>query len=690
MKIYKKYESFIKNILLPVLIFAFLTVIFNFAIVKGFSSQIERNDGRLLAWTLAWDNHKLLTDPTSIFQANIFYPNENTLTYSEHAFAISLLSLPAYLISDGNPVIGFNFVMLLCYFLNAFTSYLLVKYLTKSRMAGIVGGIVFGFCSYKILNFGHLQNMPVFYMPIMLLLVYKYFEGEKKIKYLVGIGLCLLLQSLSSWYHMVFIFILFGVFMLYFIYKKKLEKFDLARFAVMLIVVFAMILPFALPYLKFNKENASAYNINELKTYSSDFGGYFLPSPNTLEHEVISRLNIKKINWQENFNYVGYVALLLSLLSFVKIENKKPSFNLTFSKSKGIFIITGLLFMMLSFGPFLRFADTTTKIPLLYLIMYKLLPPIRFIRAVARFSTVVYLMLGILAGFGLLQIFKKLNYKPITYVVFVIVSALIALEYFPYHDYREFEDVSEIPAVYETIKNDDDVKAIVEYPMNVGPFITTGYVYYAGYHLKPLVNGYSGYQPKDYPTVVDLTSAFPDSIGLFKLKDMGVSHVLINPTYEEELDLTFLELEYEDGGYSLYKIKDSINEFKFYYDNFVDTIENKPGNVEYVLNDTIVNKASTGTPVANISPDEIDKKTTLVITTQNEVDKLYLKFRTFGEDDSLKISCDKIGNYSFSNTSEYVNNYIELDCDGSEINFEFYSSEYIDRSMITSIGLLFK
>ena len=81
----------IGKFLLPIIIFLSLTLIVNHAIVTGFTRNIEENDGRLLAWTLAWDDHKILTDPLTIFQANIYYPNTNTLTYSEHGIGISLL-----------------------------------------------------------------------------------------------------------------------------------------------------------------------------------------------------------------------------------------------------------------------------------------------------------------------------------------------------------------------------------------------------------------------------------------------------------------------------------------------------------------------------------------------------------------------------------------------------------------------
>ena len=679
----------IGKFLLPIIIFLSLTLIVNHAIVTGFTRNIEENDGRLLAWTLAWDDHKILTDPLTIFQANIYYPNTNTLTYSEHGIGISLLALPAYILSNGNPIIGFNFVMLLSYFLNAYFTYLLVKYFTKRRAAGIIAGIIYGFCSYKILNFGHLQNMVIFYMPMLVLLMYKYFD-TKKIKFLIGIGLCLLLQSLSSWYHMIFIFLLFGIFGLFFIYMKKLTRKDFIRFGVMLIPVFLVILPFALPYFAFNKENQSAYKIDDLKTYSADFGGYLLPSPNTfLGSQVLPKLGITKKSWWENFNFIGYIALILSIISVVSIKkNEKGKWRVKLDKTKSIFVICGAVFFVLSFGPFLRFNDVTTRIPLPYYLVFKFLTPIRFIRAVARFSTVVFLMISILSGFGYLKLEKKLKKKSLSIVLLALTSIFIMLEYYPFNDYRTFADVSVVPEIYKEVKENSDVKAIAVLPIDVGPFVTTGYIYWAGYHLKPIVNGYSGYEPPTYANYRSLITQFPDSLSLAKLYGIGVTHIVLTPEFKGSLSDTYLTLVKEAEGYKLYKIKDNIKEARFYYDNFETSFSQNFEDLKYINNGTEINHSSENTPITNTSPTDINKQGNFEIVSNNSVNKLSLNFRAFTDKDIIGIECNPNQKYSFKNIPElYLKEPIRLDCNSKDIKITMTSDIFKDRAMITMIAL---
>jgi hypothetical protein len=688
----KKVVHILKTVVMPAIIFLFLTFMFNREIFQNFSGTIEKNDGRLLAWTLAWDNHKLLTDPinlfnpeTGIFQANIYYPNQNTLTYSEHAFGISLLSLPAYILSGGNPVVGFNFVMLLCYVLNAFCGYLLVKYLTKSTQAGIIGGSIFAFCSFRILNFGHLQNMPIFYMPLMLLFLYKFIE-TKKLKYIIGVAVCLLLQSLSSWYHMIFIFLLFACFAGYFLYRRFFTKKDLISLAISVFVVLLLIIPFAIPYFSFNNKNKSAYDINELKTYSADLGGYLLPSPNTFLHDkVLTPLRITKTNWQENFNFLGYIPLLLSLVSFLRIKNRKLSIDLQLSKSKFIFIGTGLLFALLSFGPFLRFNDITTRIPLLYFLVYYLLPPIRFIRAVSRFSTVVFLMLAILSSFGFVKILNRLKNRFVGYVLTVFLIALIVFEYYPYKQFFEFSDVASIPEIYTEIRDNPEVKSIVELPIDVGPFETTGYIYWAGYHLKPLVNGYSGYEPPTYQFIKDILSNMDTDIGLLKLRELGVTHILTNPTFSGDLETERLAVIDELEGYTLYKINEPDENLRVYVNDFDNEFQKGFENVNFKFKGTSLKDQSVGTPYSNISPDSLNEFVEFTIDTTQTIQTLSLKFRAYSINDKVEINCGQ-NQYSYQNV-DYIEDYLALKCDAEDVTIRLLSTEYLDRSMIDSVIL---
>ena len=47
---------------------------------------IDTNDGRWSIWVVSWVAHALTTDPRRIFRANIFYPHDNALAFSEGNF----------------------------------------------------------------------------------------------------------------------------------------------------------------------------------------------------------------------------------------------------------------------------------------------------------------------------------------------------------------------------------------------------------------------------------------------------------------------------------------------------------------------------------------------------------------------------------------------------------------------------
>ena len=272
--------------LLTLVAFICITYFYFPSFFSGFFTKVETNDGRLVAYFLSWDIHKLLTDPLHIFQASIFFPNKNTLVYSEHFIGTSILGMPVWLLTGGNPAATFNFLMITAFTLNAWFSFLLIRKLIPRDAIAFLGAFMNGYCSYRLLNFAHLQNAVVFYIPLCLLFFYYYLDSKKG-KYLIGIFFCLLMQSMSSWYHMIFIFLMFSLFVAYyFFFEKKLSIADLKKITGVYLLVFLIFVPFALPYLRFNKEVNSAFSMSDI--FSSDLGGYLIPSPYTFGSEFFN------------------------------------------------------------------------------------------------------------------------------------------------------------------------------------------------------------------------------------------------------------------------------------------------------------------------------------------------------------------------------------------------------------------
>ena len=61
----------------------------------------DPGDPLMVTWVLAWVAHQLPSAPAHIFDANIFYPERNTLAYSETLLVPGLLAAPLHWLGVG-------------------------------------------------------------------------------------------------------------------------------------------------------------------------------------------------------------------------------------------------------------------------------------------------------------------------------------------------------------------------------------------------------------------------------------------------------------------------------------------------------------------------------------------------------------------------------------------------------------
>src|SRR5262245_62008325 len=101
-------------------------------------------DAHLFMWTLAWDTHAFVHQPLSIFDANIFYPNHDTLAYSENLIGSAFFAAPVLWLT-GNYVLATNMVSLLACVLCGLGAYVLGRRLGLSGPAAFLCGLIFAF-----------------------------------------------------------------------------------------------------------------------------------------------------------------------------------------------------------------------------------------------------------------------------------------------------------------------------------------------------------------------------------------------------------------------------------------------------------------------------------------------------------------------------------------------------------------
>ncbi|MBI5586338.1 MAG: hypothetical protein HY892_21210 [Deltaproteobacteria bacterium] len=133
--------------LLVLLLFAGLTLIMTFPAVLRLKVAVigDAVDSLLNCWIIAWDIHKITAfEFRTLFDANIFFPYQNTLAYSEHMLGVALPAIPLQ-VGLADPLLTYNLSLLLSFVLTAFGLYLLVRQLTGSTPAAFVAGLIFAF-----------------------------------------------------------------------------------------------------------------------------------------------------------------------------------------------------------------------------------------------------------------------------------------------------------------------------------------------------------------------------------------------------------------------------------------------------------------------------------------------------------------------------------------------------------------
>ncbi len=118
------------------------------------------------AWQLAWGGHGLLHQPLHLFDANIGYPLDNTLAFSD-----SLLGYAASgLVGDGvaAAVLRYNLVYLFALALAFFGAYVLARQLGVGRWPALVAGLAFAYAPWRYAHDGHLNILSSGGIPLAL------------------------------------------------------------------------------------------------------------------------------------------------------------------------------------------------------------------------------------------------------------------------------------------------------------------------------------------------------------------------------------------------------------------------------------------------------------------------------------------------------------------------------------------
>jgi hypothetical protein len=455
--------------------------------------RVNTDDGRFSIWNVAWVADAMIVHPRTLFDANIYYPNRNTLAYSEANIGAGLVALPAWGFT-GNPYLAHNTVVVFAFVMAFAGAYYLVRYLTASREAAAVAGVLFAFCPYIFSRTAHIQLLMSFGLPFSMLAFHRLVDRPGPARGVV-LGLTLWVQALSCAYYGIFAALMVGLGTLWFAGSRHAWR--SVRYwtavAVAAAVSLALTLPFFLPYLDVQREGF-ARSLDDARTYSANTGAWLASSA------WAHRWWLPYIEGFSETLFPGVVATALGIAGAWRVLARRTVAGAAAPLARdvaGYYVTVAVLAGWATFGP-----DAG-----LYTLLYETVPVFAFLRAPARMGLMTTLALVVLAG-AVLAPWLRARPRPWAWTVLVAALAAAELNAAPLTVLREAPPV---PAAYRALAGLPR-GAVAEFPYF---YRRTDFPRHAEYmlgstvHWMPLINGYSDYIPPEWRRTVLPLSSFP-------------------------------------------------------------------------------------------------------------------------------------------------------------------------------------
>jgi hypothetical protein len=455
-----------------------------------------QGDAEIFVWNLWWMKYALLglhTNPG--LTTFIFYPNTINLFAANSGPMNGLLSLPLQQVIG---VVGsYNALFLFSFVMSGVGTYLLLRYLTCSRSAAFLAGAIFAFAPYRFAHGlgGHFGLLTTEWIPFFVLCLTKAIR-ERRPVYFVLAPLFFFMTVYSDAYY-AFILTLLSV-VLFLLHWKQVSARAFIRQTLRISVPVSLLL--AIPILLSGIDAVARHSLSgaaqapwEVVFYSADLIAYVIPSVfnSFVGHYVSGIASGFTGNAVEYTINLGYMTLFLVGYAIVKLRKMRDV------KVWGLVMIA---FFLLSLGPVLHvmgstvFTEFQVTVPLPYIILYELLPPLRVFRAVSRFALVVMLGASILSGLAITDALRKISSRRprISTMAAIAMLAIILLEFavapIPLH-------VVSVSPFYSQLANENANLVILDLPQDprigdVGSDIAAlTYLYYQTIHHKRIVGG---------------------------------------------------------------------------------------------------------------------------------------------------------------------------------------------------------
>ena len=489
---------------LVALIFALLTIALTYPQIRFLDSHVGMHyDGLFSIWRLAWFAHQLPRDPLHLFDANIFYPEKNTLAYSDALLFQNLMTAPL-MWAGMNAVVAYNVVLLLSFVAAGLGMYAWLSRRGMPRFAAFVGALLFAFQPYRFAHFPQLELLWTCFIPVGFLALERIVE-RARLGDGVLLGLAVALQVWSCLYYAVFLvtglaivapFLLVGA-------PRDTWRAIVRPIVVAVAIAAALSMPYALPYLQ--TQELRQNRGDELVNWSATPESYV----STTHESWFYRHPAGQAGPLEGVLFPGFLTLALAAVGIATGLRHKRTIA---------YAVLGVIAFDLSLGVFGVLFAPLRELVFLY----------AGLRVPARLFVLVSCAFCVLAAHGVTFLLanrpRRTQAIATTIIAIVVIAETISVP-------LPLLPVPESTRVYSWLR-DQPRGVVFEWPVpspsDLGHTRTPDYMYFSIQHWHPMAVGYSGGYPRSYLNLLEETKTFPDFSAIRRLQEHGVTYLILH------------------------------------------------------------------------------------------------------------------------------------------------------------------
>jgi hypothetical protein len=472
-------------------------------------------------YLVAWNVHQLFRSPAHLFDANVLYPLPHPLTHTDHRLLPSILVAPVVW-TTRNPVLAYNVAVLLGSLLAAMAGWRLARGLGVGAVGAWTAGALYAFNTYQVNEAPRLNVIFHGFIALALGELILFLKtGERR--HAVAVAGLMLLQGLSSNYHLLYGSLLLGlVAAAALVARPRAVASRLPVLAAAGLAAALTLSPLLWPYVR----AARAQGLSRELPEGIDVQHYLSTAPTNL---IYGPMGAEVRRQQRGPHFVGLLALGLAGLAVgAWLLRRGPADAPGAWLPARVWVpaaaAMALLLVALSLGrDVVAFGHRLGPGP--YRLLYDWVPGFQLVRIPERFSLLAMLFVALLVGRGLMVV-RSAGLPGVV----AFLAVVVPLEHIsPVTDAEHVPVGRNVPAVYSWLAH-DSARALAELPIRGEGLVRveTLEMYFSTYHWKPIITGYTAYASLLTRVVRRLAAQFPSDASLQAFQRIGVDTVVVH------------------------------------------------------------------------------------------------------------------------------------------------------------------